>query len=95
MVRIVYSEGFEKAVRKLDSSVKSKLIKQIEKIIKNPEIGKPLRYSLKHERSIYVRPYRLIYAIERDAIILLRFLHRKSVYGRYSHPAKPDLTQPI
>ena len=80
MVRIVYSEGFERAVRKLDSSVKSRLIKQLEKVISNPETGKPLRYTLKSERSIHIRPYRLIYAVEKDTIILLRFLHRKSVY---------------
>jgi mRNA-degrading endonuclease RelE of RelBE toxin-antitoxin system len=47
----------------------------------NPDFGKPLRYGLKGEWSIYVKPYRLIYKVEDERLILLRFEHRKEVYG--------------
>jgi mRNA-degrading endonuclease RelE of RelBE toxin-antitoxin system len=53
---------------------------QIEKILDNPEAGKPLRFALKDERSVYVPPYRPIYAMQGEMLYLLRFEHRKIVY---------------
>ncbi|NMC60387.1 MAG: type II toxin-antitoxin system RelE/ParE family toxin [Candidatus Methanofastidiosa archaeon] len=81
MVRVIYSKEFEQDVKKVrDNALKERLIKQVEKIIKNPDIGKPLRYNLKGERSVYVTPYRLVYAVIDDKIYLLRFQHRVDVY---------------
>ena len=81
MVRVIYSKEFEQDVKKVrDKSVKERMIKQVEKILKNPEIGKPLRYNLKGERSVCVSPYRLVYALVDDKIFLLRFRHRDDVY---------------
>jgi len=71
---IIYTQKFERDVRKVkDSSLKEKLEKQIRKIVDYPETGKPLRYGPKGELTIYVKPYRLIYAVQRDNLILLRF----------------------
>lgn len=53
---------------------------QVRKIADDRESGKPLRYGLKGEWTIYVKPYRLIYAIQEGRFILLRFEHRKTVY---------------
>ncbi len=81
MVKITFSEGFEKEFKKIkDNSTKEKIRKQIKKILENPAVGKPLKYNLKGERTLYIKPYRLIYAIKEDEIILLRFLHRDNVY---------------
>ncbi len=81
MVKITFSEGFKKEFKKIkDKNLKEKIIKQIKKILDNPQTGKPLRYDLKGERTLYIKPYRLIYTIKKDEIILLRILHRKSVY---------------
>lgn len=78
---IVYTEKFERDVKKArDGSLKEKLEKQIRKIVEDPEFGKPLRYGLKGEWTIRVKPYRLIYAVQGDKLILLRFEHRKEVY---------------
>ncbi len=78
---IVYTQKFERDVRKIrDNSLKEKPEKQIRKIAENPEFGKPLRYGLKGEWTIRVVPYRLIYAVQGDRLILLRFEQRKSVY---------------
>ena len=78
---IVYTQKFERDVRKIrDSSVKDRLRKQIEKIAENAESGKPLRYGLKGEWTVRIQPYRLIYAVQEDKLILLRFEHRKEVY---------------
>jgi len=78
---IVYTEKFERDVRKVrDSLLKEKLEKQIRKVAENPDFGKPLRFGLKGEWTIRVTPYRLIYAVQGDRFILLRFEHRKNVY---------------
>ena len=79
---IVPTDRFEHDVKKIrDKGLKGKLQKQIEKVAENPTFGKPLRYGLKGEWSIYVKPYRLIYKVEGDKLILLRFEHRKEAYG--------------
>lgn len=80
MVDVIYTEKFEKEVKKLDSSIKIKVIKQIEKIIQEPQIGKPLRYDLKGEKTVYVKPYRIIYSFDKNTITFLRVQHRKVVY---------------
>ena len=78
---IVWSDKFKRAVGKIkDNKIKEKLGKQIQSIIACPELGKPLRYNLKGERTIYVKPYRLIYSYQGNILYLLRFEHRKEVY---------------
>jgi mRNA-degrading endonuclease RelE of RelBE toxin-antitoxin system len=77
--KVTRSATFIKQTKHLDKFLLIKLQAQIVKIIDNPEIGKPLRYT-RGERSIYVHPFRLIYAIRGDELILLKFDHRKKVY---------------
>lgn len=78
---VVPTEKFESEFKKIkDQKLKEKLKKQIIKVTENPNFGKPLRYDLKGEWTIYVKPYRLIYKVEGDKLILLRFEHRKKVY---------------
>lgn len=78
---VIYTAKFEGEVRKVkDSSVRERLEKQIRKVVEDPDSGKPLRYGLKGEWTIRVKPYRLIYAVQEDKLILLRFEHRKEVY---------------
>jgi len=78
---VVWTKKFERELRKLrDGAVKNRVKEQIEKILDNPETGKPLRFALKGERSIYVPPFRLIYAVRGETMYLLRFEHRKIVY---------------
>lgn len=80
MVDVLYTETFAHTLKRLDSSIKEKTIKQIKKIIENPTIGKPLRYNLKGERTIYVKPFRIIYSYQNNVIYLLRLQHRDEVY---------------
>ncbi len=78
---IVYTSKFEHDVKRIkDKSVKDRLEKNIRKIVENPEIGKPLSYVLKGERTVRIPPFRLIYAINESTLILLRFENRNSVY---------------
>lgn len=82
ITEIVWTQRFEDEFKKIrDRATQDKLEKQIKKIKDNPDFGKPLKYDLKGERTIYVKPYRLIYTVRGNKLILLRFEHRKNVYG--------------
>jgi len=56
------------------------VIKQIEKIIKNPEIGKPMRYNRKNTRELYLKPFRISYTFYKNELIILflNIYHKKS-----------------
>ena len=81
ITEVIWTKKFERELRKLrDKTIKNRVKEQIEKILDNPETGKPLRFALKGERSVHVPPYRLIYAVQGATLYLLRFEHRKVVY---------------
>lgn len=81
MVKLLWTQKFEQEFSHVkDLATREKILKQIRKIHARPETGKPLRYSLKGERTIYIKPYRLIYSFANDTLILLRFEHRKEAY---------------
>ena len=81
ITEVIWTKKFERELRKLrDKTAKDRVKHQIEKILDNRETGKPLRFALKGERSVYVPPYRLIYAVQGATLYLLRFEHRKMVY---------------
>ena len=79
MVRIIPSNTFKKNIKRLNQFERGKIEKQIKKIIKNPNVGEPLKYK-RGERTIYIKPFRLIYSIRGGDIILLKFDQRKKVY---------------
>ena len=77
MVNVVYDPLFEKKVRKIkDTLLKEKVKKQIIKIINSPESGKPMRFSRKGTREVYIKPFRLSYLYEGDKIIFLDVYHK-------------------
>ena len=70
---------FERRFKKIkDNSQKEKLKKLVYKIILNPEIGKPMRYSRKNTREIYMKPFRLAYSYTKyeNKIYLLDLYHK-------------------
>lgn len=77
--KVTRSPRFIRDTKRLDSFLLEKLRKQIHKIIENPEVGKPLKYK-RGERSLYIKPFRLLYALRGDELVLLKFDHRKKVY---------------
>lgn len=78
---VVWTADFETTFKKIkDKATKKKIIKQIEKVVSNPEVGKPLSYSYRGERRIRLGSYRLIYAVEGETLYILSFKHRKEVY---------------
>jgi len=79
MVTVAYSPTFEKSVRKLrDNRVKERLKIQIQKVVKDPDIGKPMRYSRKNTREVYIPPFRLSYYYDenKDLLVFLTLYHK-------------------
>ena len=77
--KIVRSPAFVKRTKHLDSFLLKKLRLQILKIMENLQVGKPLKYK-RGERALYIKPFRLVYAVRGSELILLKFDHRKKVY---------------
>jgi putative component of toxin-antitoxin plasmid stabilization module len=79
MVKIAYEPIFKKRITKIrDSALKTKIKKQIAKIIQNPNVGKPMRFTRKGTREIYVKPFRLsyIYFERGETVVLLDIYHK-------------------
>lgn len=79
MVKVSFSEKFETIFFKIkDNILKERIIKQLEKIKQDPEIGKPMKYDRKGTREVYISPFRLsyVYNKEENKIILLDFYHK-------------------
>ena len=80
-MQIIFSEEFKKEFKKIkDKSTRIRIINHLKKLEQLPESGKPLQYNLKGHRSIRTPPFRIIYRIEQDKIIINCFDHRKDVY---------------
>lgn len=80
MVRIEYTKEFQQIFSKIkDNFLKKKIIKQIEKIRENPEIGKPMKGNRKGTREVYIKPYRLSYSFNKNILLIyiLDLYHKK------------------
>ena len=61
----------EQAKTKENVRVETFKEKTIEKIVENPEIGKPMRYQRKGTREVYLKPFRLVYSYNNDTLLIL------------------------
>jgi len=81
-MKIIFSDEFRKEFRRIkNKDTRLKIIKQIKKLSKNPKAGKPLQHDLKNYRCLRVRPYRIVYRMQKDCIIVNCFDHRKDIYS--------------
>ncbi len=79
MLNIDYRKDFLKTISKIkDGTLKEKVKKQIEKVLENPGLGKPMRHNRKGTRELYVAPYRLSYAYfpSESKVIFLDLYHK-------------------
>ena len=77
MVTVDYDKHFKKVFSKIkDATLKEKIKNQIRKVVKHPEIGKPMKHSRKETREVYVKSFRLSYAYVDDRIIFLDLYHK-------------------
>jgi mRNA-degrading endonuclease RelE of RelBE toxin-antitoxin system len=80
MVEVRFDRKFKIIFAKIkDEFLKNKIKKQILKIIKKPDIGKPMKNLRKGTRELYIKPYRLsyLYDIQEKIVYLLDLYHKK------------------
>ena len=86
--RIVTEPRFDRIVRKLkrkDKTLFTELDRGVEKVLKNPELGKPLRYSLRNLRRIHVEgSFVLLYDVHACTVRLIDFDHHDKIYEKYA-----------
>lgn len=78
MPKVQTSDKFERIIDKIDNALKLQIDKVLDRIIANPEVGKPMRYERKGTRELYIGSYRLVYAFDKttDTIFFLDFYHK-------------------
>ena len=79
MVEVEFTKEFQLIFSKIkDSLLKTKILKKIEKIKINPDVGKPMRYGRKGTRELYIKPFRLSYEylITENLIYILDLYHK-------------------
>ena len=83
MYEIVFTETAKIQYERLTGRLKAQVDKGIDRISKNPLLGKPLRGELKGIWSERVATFRVLYKIKEHEVevIILVIEHRKSVYG--------------
>lgn len=86
--RIEFSKAADKALRKLDRSVSSKILDELESVLEleNPRLrGKALQYNLSGLWRYRVDDYRIICDIEDEVLVILVIdvAHRREVYRRH------------
>ena len=77
-----FSDRFLEDTKRLKGELKSHLEKAVKKVLENPLLGKPLRYSYKGLRSERVGKFRIVYEIEWTLVIFHIFDHRGKVYRK-------------
>jgi len=72
------TDNFTRSLQRLDNRYALQIEKLIKKIIENHEIGKPMRFDRKGTREVYIKPFRLSYAYdkEKDILYLLDLYHK-------------------
>ncbi len=72
----------EREVAKLPLKIRARVEESMTALGRNPLLGKPLKGVLAGSYSVYVWPYRIVYAPfhEEKTVIILRVRHRKDVY---------------
>lgn len=79
MVEVIFDESFKKLFSKLkDNLLREKIIKQIQKLKNNPEVGKPMRNVRKGTRELHIPPFRLSYkySLNKNIVEILDLYHK-------------------
>ena len=76
---IRHSKDFLKVVARIKhNGIKMQVQKQVEKIIEDPFIGKPMQHDRKGTRELYVGSYRIAYSYfkEEGVLMFLAIYHK-------------------
>lgn len=84
--KVVYSSEVEQSLKrwkKRDNNYFRQIEQQIFKVIRAPELGKPLRHSLKNRRRVHVGSFVLVYEFYNEELRFLDFDHHDRIYKKH------------
>lgn len=79
-MKVEYKPSVYKNLKKIPRKDKEKILKRIDLLPKRPVAGKKLRGDYANFRSLKAWPYRIIYKIEKNIIMIYSISHRQSAY---------------
>ena len=85
--KVIISPKLDKILKKQkrkNPQIALEIEKQINKVANFPEVGKPLRHDMKHQRRVHIGSFVLTYEIWEDKILFLDFDHHDKVYKKKS-----------
>lgn len=85
ILRIIYSSEFAHAIgrwKKKDKNLFAQIEDNIFKILREPNIGKPLRYSLKNRRRVHIGSFVLVYEFHNGELRFIDFDHHDKIYKK-------------
>jgi mRNA interferase RelE/StbE len=71
----------KKDIEKLDKAIQKQILKKLNDLKLNPNLGKPLSNIFKHYKKIRISKYRILYFIKEDSVVIVRIGHRKNIYS--------------
>ena len=74
-----FDKKFKKLTKK-DGLLKERVIRKLQEISLNPEIGEPKRHALRGLRSEHLDPFVIIYIIIKDVVLLINFDNHDKAY---------------
>lgn len=82
MYTLFFSKKSKDFLKKLDNSNKERIVKKLEELSSNPELGVPLTGNLAGLWKLRVGDYRAIYQIRKSEllVLVLKMGHRKNIY---------------
>lgn len=86
IIKIIYSSEIERALiqcKKKDLSLFKRVQSKILKILHEPSIGKPLRYTLKNRRRVHVGHLVLVYEFHNGELRFIDFDHHDKIYKKF------------
>ena len=78
--KLNYSSKFRKWIKKLNKAAIVTVLKKLQQLQNNPELGKPLGNILKNRRIIRIGKFRILYLTKGKETLITNCRHRKKAY---------------
>lgn len=75
---LTYNQKAIKQLKKLPLSEKKKVVRKLEQLADAPRVGKLLQGGYEGLRSLRAWPYRIIYIVKENSIIVYSIAHRQA-----------------
>jgi mRNA interferase RelE/StbE len=94
-IEIKYALETRKQINSLDKKIAEQIIKKIDQLFENPDVGKPLQNEFSGCRSLHIGNYRVIYEVKEDCIFILTIDHRKYIYTCFNPDKNYEFTNAL